>query len=109
MPDPIVWFIEKILPWITIAICGGSFTLFRRVDKLHHNLDTVTRDFHHLTTIVERKWQEVDAQLKDDVKDLKEQIDYMSKNHISREELNQYLTMLNNTVERLTKTLDKFL
>ena len=93
MPDPLLWFVEKILPWITIAICGGGFTLFRRVDK----------------EIVERKWKDVDANVREDVKELKAQIDYMTKHHISREELNQYLSNLNSTVDRLTDTLNKFL
>ena len=62
-----------------------------------------------LPEIVERKWKDVDANVREDVKELKAQIDYMTKHHISREELNQYLSNLNSTVDRLTDTLNKFL
>lgn len=109
MPDLLLWFIEKILPWITIAVCGGGFTLFRRVDKLNHNVTTLTKDFHRMTEIAERKWKDVDDNVREDVKELKTQIDYMTKHHISRAELNQYLSNLNSTVDRLTNTLNKFL
>lgn len=109
MPDPLFWFVDKILPWVTIAICGGGFTLFRRVDRLYHSMSTLTKDFHQMTEIVEKKWRDVDANLREDVKDLKSQIDYMAKHHISRDELNQYLANLNITVDRLAQTLNKIL
>lgn len=109
MTDPLMWFIEKILPWITIAICGGGFTLFRRVDKLHHNVSSLMRELHQMTEIVERKWRDIDANMREDVKDLKAQIDYISKHHVSRDELNRYLANLNSTVDRLQETLNKFL
>ena len=109
MPDPRLWLIEKILPCITIAVCGGGFTLFRRVDKLNHNVTTRTKDFHQMTELAERKWKDVDDNVREDVKELKTQIDYMTKHHISRAELNHYLSNLNSTVDRLTNTLNKFL
>lgn len=109
MTDPLVWFIEKILPYLTIAVISGAFVVYRKVDKLHHDLAVLTKDCHQLATAVESKWKDMDTRVRDDIVELREQIDYMTRNHISRDELNQYLSQLNTTVSRLAETLDKFI
>lgn len=109
MPEVTVWFTTHILPYILIAACGGAWATIRKVDKLQHDLSIMTRDCHQLTATVDSKWKLVDERIKEDIIAMKKQIDYITRNHVSREELNHYLSQLNNTVSRLSETINKFL
>lgn len=109
MPDLITWFFNYILPWFTIAVFGGAWGVFRKVDKLRNDLAVLTKDCHQLTEMVNDKWREVDTRVRQDLDSLKKQVDYMANNNISRDEFKQYIDMLNSTVDRLSETLNRLL
>lgn len=109
MPDLTLWFFDHIMPWLLIGVLGGAWATFRKVDRLQSDMAILKRDSHQLTTTIDNKWKDVDERVKEDIADLRSQVEYIIRNHISREELNQYLTQLNATVSRLSETLNKFL
>ena len=109
MPDLTAWFFEHIVPWLLIGVLGGAWATFRKVDKLQNDMTVLTRDCHQLAMTVDNKWKDVDERVKEDIAELKNQVEYITRNHVSREELNQYLSQLNATVSRLSETLNKFL
>lgn len=109
MFDVLTWLSNHILPWLIIAIVGGAWKAFTKITVLEKNLEVLTRDTHRITEAIDIKWREVDTRVREDIDDLKVKIDYISRNNVSREELNQYLSQLNSAVTRISNTLDKFL
>lgn len=109
MPALVELFFSHVLPWLVIALMGGAWTTFRKVDKLQNDLAILTRDCHQLTLMVDAKWKDVDERVKEDIRDLKSQIDYISRNNVTRDELERYLKHLNDTINRLSDTLKELL
>ena len=109
MPDLIKWFFDHLLPYLAVSIIGGAWLTFRKVDKLGVELQKLHSDYLHLSSIVDDKWGHLDQKIRDDINEMRDKLDYIQKHNVSRDELNQYLHQLNNTVSRLSETINKLL
>ena len=109
MESALDWFINHILPWVFI----GSVTVFI------YNYNEIKRLGSLITNHVDRadsasaankeRITSLDLQLRRDVADLRADVEYLSRNTVSRPEMERYLNQLNGVVERISNNLDKLL
>lgn len=99
------WFINHIAPYLTISLIGGAVMGYNKIQTLSHAVsqlrteiaDKHSRNHEHIGIL--------EQQLSSDIDSLRKDIEYLTRNNVSRDELNTYLRQIDAIVVRVSDTL----
>lgn len=109
MQPTLDWFINHILPWIFIGTISGFIYVYNEVNRIKQQLIASMDRTTSLADSNKERITGLDRQIRKDLADLRADVEYMSRNNVSKGEMDRYLVQLNSVVERITANINKLI
>lgn len=109
MEPTVDWFVNNILPWLFMGTISGFIYIYNEVNRIKIQL---TNSMDRTVSLADSNKERIvglDRQLRKDLADLRADVEYMSRNNVSKGEMDRYLVQLNSVVERITANINKLI